>query len=303
MIAGDIARMDVVLLSCAKLAEPTPSDARLGEALRERGATVRHAAWNALDPAAQAGRLLVFRSTWDYFLRFAEFTAWLSSCEAAGVSLQNPVPLERWNMDKGYLRDLAAAGVAMPETLWFAPGERVDLGQVLSSRGWDEAVVKPRVSGTAHGTHRVPRGASLTRAEWAPIEAAGAVVQAFVPEVSQGEWSLVFVGGRYAHAVRKVPKAGEFRVQRDFGGTVERGTPSRAALTLACAALAAIPGAAVYARVDLLETATGPQLMELELIEPELFISEHPESAGPLADALLATAPRRAAPAPFARVP
>ncbi len=295
--------MHVVLLSCAKLAEPTPSDALLADALRSRGATVQHAAWNAVDPATQDGQLLVLRSTWDYFLRFAEFTDWLSRCEAAGVSLQNPVPLVRWNMDKGYMRDLAAAGVAMPDTLWFSPGERVDLEAVMSSRGWDEAVVKPRVSGTAHGTHRVRRGASLTRAEWAPIEAAGAMVQAFVPEVTQGEWSLVYVGGTYSHSVRKVPKAGEFRVQRDFGGTVERGTPSSAARALARASLAASPSAAVYARVDILETAAGPQLMELELIEPELFLSHYPESAGPLADALLATAPRLAAPAPIARVP
>ena len=292
--------MRVVLLSCAKLAEPTPSDALLAEALRSRGATVQHAAWTAVHPAEERGRLLVLRSTWDYFLRFAEFTAWLSRCEAANVSLQNPVPLVRWNMDKGYLRDLAAAGVAMPDTLWFAPGERVDLEAVLSSRGWDEAVVKPRVSGTAHGTHRVRRGASLTRAEWAPIEGAGAMVQAFVPEVSLGEWSLVYVGGTYSHGVRKIPKAGDFRVQRDFGGTVERGTPSTAALALARASLAAIPCAAVYARVDLLETAAGPQLMELELIEPELFMSQYPESAGWLADALLATVPRLAESAPFA---
>jgi glutathione synthase/RimK-type ligase-like ATP-grasp enzyme len=282
--------MECVLVSCTELAAPTASDALLADALSARGIRVHHRAWDALTPAAAAGQLLCLRSTWDYHLRGAEFAAWLGACEAAGATIVNAPTLVRWNMDKGYLRELADAGVAMPASEWFAPSERPDLEALRARHGWDELVVKPRISATAHGTHRVSTGQTLSEADWAPALASGAIVQRFVPEVVNGELSLVYFAGQFSHAARKTPRRGDYRVQSQFGGTYELVEASAAARGLAQAALAAAPAFATYARVDLLETADGPLLMELELIEPELFLTMHPAAAATFADALLASA-------------
>ena len=282
--------MECVLVSCAGLPAPTASDALLAAALRARGVRVHHRAWDAIDPAHAAGQLLCLRSTWDYHLRGAEFAARLARCEAAGAMIANPAALVRWNMDKDYLRELAAAGVAMPAAEWFAPHERPDVDALRARHGWDDVVVKPRISATAHGTHRLSPGQTLGEAEWAPALASGAIVQRFVPEVVNGELSLVYFAGQYSHAARKTPQPGDYRVQSQFGGRYAIAEASAAACELAEAALAAAPARATYARVDLLETADGPLLMELELIEPELFLTLHPAAAATFAGALLAQA-------------
>ncbi len=280
--------MECILVSCAALSVPTASDALLSDALRARGARVTHAAWDAVSPAQVGHRLLCLRSTWDYHLRGAEFGAWLTACEASGATIVNPASLVRWNMDKGYLRDLSAAGVPMPPSAWYAVGEQPDLDAVRAEYGWHDVVVKPRISATAHGTHRLRLNETLDAAQWATVIKSGAIVQAFVPEVANGELSLVYFGGEFSHAARKTPRAGEYRVQREFGGTNAPAVVSAAARKLGRAALAAAPAPALYARVDLLETAAGPLLMELELIEPELFLTIHPAAAATFADALLA---------------
>ena len=280
--------MECVLVSCAKLSAPTASDALLADALRSRGVRALHAAWDAMPPAQTAGQLLCLRSTWDYHLRGTEFAEWLDACAAAGATIVNPPQLVRWNMDKGYLRDLAAVGVPLPPSQWFEVGEQPDLGAVRAERGWSDLVVKPRISATAHGTHRLGAGQSLDVSQWATVVSSGAIVQQFVPEVANGELSLVYFGAQYSHAARKTPRAGDYRVQSEFGGTYAPAEASAEARALGEAALAAAPSTSVYARVDLLETAEGPLLMELELIEPELFVTLHPAAAARFADALIA---------------
>ncbi len=280
--------MECVLVSCAKLSAPTASDALLADALRARGVHACHQAWDAMEPERTAGQLLCLRSTWDYHLRGAEFGAWLDACTTAGAHIVNPAPLVRWNMDKGYLRDLEAVGVPLPPSQWFDVGEQPDLDAVRAERGWSDLVVKPRISATAHGTHLLATGQSLDQAQWATVVTSGAIVQQFVPEVANGELSLVYIGGQYSHAARKTPRAGEYRVQSEFGGTYVPAEASLQARALGEAAIAAAPMAPVYARVDLLETAQGPLLMELELIEPELFVTLHPAAAARFADALMA---------------
>ena len=119
-------------------------------------------------------------------------------------------------------------------------------------------------------------------------------MQAFVPEVeSRGEISLVYLDGTFSHAVRKRPASGDFRVQRDFGGSLEAMTPSEPVLAFGDGVLAAVTRPWLYARVDLVEAGGGPVLMELELIEPDLFLT--PAGAARLAAALLARAGRAAA--------
>lgn len=285
--------MRIVLATCRSKPFLTPNDALLAAELERAGATVIATPWDEVRPVGNGQDTVCLRSTWDYHRRWSEFQAWVRGFAAAG-SLWNPAETVLWNADKLYLRDLADAGVALPRTRWFDPGERPDLGAVLREWSLSHAILKPRISATAFGTYLVSGRRTLGDEEWAPLERSGGLLQAFVPEVvSRGEVSLVYLDGELSHAVRKLPASGDFRVQRDFGGRLEVVTPSSAALNFGRDVLAAVSRPWLYARVDLVEAERGPVLMELELIEPDLFLT--PAAAAKLAAALLARAGRTVA--------
>jgi glutathione synthase/RimK-type ligase-like ATP-grasp enzyme len=276
--------MKFVLATCRTKPALTPGDALLADALRHLGATVLAAPWDAVDPGREEG-VICLRSTWDYHLRWHEFRQWVRSFARRG-GLWNPAETVLWNADKIYLRDLASAGVALPRTRWFEPGQRPGVAALLEDWGAARAVLKPRVSATAFGTHVVSGDDSIGEGDWATLERSGCLLQEFVPEIQvRGEISLVFLAGSYSHAVLKRPKAGDFRVQADFGGGLDTMTPSDRAIAFGHTVLAAAGRPWLYARVDLVETDGGPVLMELELIEPDLFLT--PAAATRLAEALV----------------
>ena len=285
------APMRFVLATCRQKPALTASDALLAEALGRLGATAVATPWDSIDPRREHG-VVCLRSTWDYHHRWEEFREWVRAFERRG-RLWNPAEVVLWNADKRYLRDLSLAGVALPRTRWFDPGERPEVGAVLEEWSVERAVLKPRVSATAFGTHVVSRDGLAGDEEWAPLERAGCLLQEFVPAIqSRGEVSLVFLAGSFSHAVLKRPAAGDFRVQTDFGGKLEPATPARETIAFGDAVLAGAARPWLYARVDLVEAERGPVLMELELIEPDLFLS--PPAAARLAEALLETAGKTA---------
>ncbi len=276
--------MRFVLATCRTKPALTPGDGRLAAALRDLGASVVAAPWDLIEPAGD-GDVVCLRSTWDYHLRWDEFRSWVGRFENPG-RLWNPPSTVLWNADKLYLRDLASAGIALPPTEWFDPGDRPHVTELLEAWGGDRAVLKPRVSATAYGTHVVSRDRGVATADWPALERSGCLLQLFVPEIqSRGEISLVFLDGLFSHAVRKRPVAGDFRVQADFGGSLETATPAGDTIGFGEAVLAAAGRPWLYARVDLVETDRGPVLMELELIEPDLFLT--PEGAARLAEGLI----------------
>lgn len=257
-------------------------DGLLAAALARRGLTSARVDW--ADPAIDWSRFrcAVFRTTWDYFDRYAEFTAWLDRAERA-TRLCNPASTVRWNVDKHYLADLDRRGVPVVPSRFLDRGSAQPLADVLADAGWDEAVVKPCVSGAARHTYRVNR---RTAAELQPLLTTlladeAMLVQPFQADVARtGEDTLMVFGGRYSHAVRKVPKAGDFRVQDDHGGTVHEYTPTADQIELAERAAAACDPVPVYGRVDLVRDNAGRlAVMELELIEPELWLRFHPPAA------------------------
>ncbi len=283
----------IVLATCRTKPALTPSDSLLAAALERADATVVAMPWDAVDPASVAGSVCL-RSTWDYHQRWDEFRPWLAGFDGRLGGLWNPLETVVWNADKRYLRDLEAAGIALPRTRWYQPGERPDWARVLREWSLARAVLKPRISASAVGTYLVGGGQAPSEEEWRPLEAAGSLLQEFVPEVgSRGEISLVYLDGAFSHAVRKWPAEGDFRVQERFGGRLERVTPTGQVLGFGDAVLAAMTRPWLYARVDLVEAGRGPVLMELELIEPDLFLT--PDAAGRMAAALLARAGRAAA--------
>ena len=279
----------IALATYAKLPTLNDDDRLLVPALAALGVTAVPAVWDEAGACWDELQGVLIRSCWDYHLRAPEFLDWIARLERSGVRVWNPGDLLRWNHHKRYLRDLAARGVATVPTRWLARGEAADLRALLTDAGWREAVIKPAVSASAFGTWRSSiETASRDQSRLEQLLSAGDVmVQPLVPEVGRaGEWSLVFLGGGFSHAVLKRPAAGDYRVQWEFGGSAESQVPAGRLIADAERVLTAVPGEPVYARVDGVERAGRLVLMELELIEPHLFLGWDTSAAGRLARAL-----------------
>ena len=266
-------------------------DRLLREALEKRGLKVTRTDWARPDFDWSTTRFALFRTTWDYFHRFAEFSAWLDRASRL-TSLINPIQLIRWNMDKHYLQDLEKRRVHTVPTLFIEPGQTTTLPELHQRTGWEHTVLKPAVSGGGRHTYRLNPG-NLDEHE--PVfqnllVRESMLLQPFQRHIlTEGEKTLMLMGGRYTHAVLKQAKPGDFRVQDDFGGSVQAYTPTPEEIAFAERAFAVCDPAPLYGRVDLVTDNEGRlAVVELELIEPELWFRYHPPSAEVLADALLA---------------
>lgn len=293
-------RFDITVLTAdAHLAEPEEADwynrqihdeeRLLMDGLRANGLRVARRSWSDPDFDWSCTRSAILRSTWDYFHRLGEFRDWLARVRGA-TRLVNDPALVDWNLDKHYLADLAAAGVDVVPTHYAERGSGATLAASMARQGWTEIVFKPAVSGAARLTHRV---SAADRAAMEPVfarcvAAEAMLIQPFQPDVlGEGELSLIVVAGRCTHAVRKRARPGDFRVQDDHGGTVHPHVPGPAEVAFAEGAVARCPAAPAYARVDAVRDPAGRLcVMELELIEPELFLRFHPPAARALADHL-----------------
>jgi glutathione synthase/RimK-type ligase-like ATP-grasp enzyme len=236
--------------------------------------------------------LVVPLLAWGYFERFDEWLALLERFEREQLPVVNPPALLRWNSDKAYLAELADKGVSSVPTLTVDRCDEESLTEARQRFGTEQLVVKPPISAGAAGTHRLGPGDQL------PDDNRGrrAIIQPMIKSiVAQGEYSLILFDRVLSHAVVKRPRAGDFRVQPHLGGVTEQCDPPPGGEALAQAALAAAPGHATYARVDMVAGDGGElMIMELELVEPALFLVEAPEGSAPFATAIRSAAERAA---------
>lgn len=266
----------------------TADDDLAARELHRRGVEVVPAVWTGTRPDALDA--VVLRSCWDYHHAPGRFADWVAATEQEGIPLLNAAAVVRWNLHKGYLKELAARGTAIPQTIWVERGAAPDLRELLLAHGIEEAVVKPAVSLSAHNTWRTSVDqARICQHHFEYLTAAGDVmVQAYVNEVaSRGEISFVFLGGAYSHAIVKRPRAGDFRVQMDHGGTRAVWNAPADQVTQAQQIVDLVDHPLVYARVDAVDVAGRLVLMELELIDPVLFLAYAPDAPARFADAVL----------------
>lgn len=294
--------------------ELTTDDRILVRALEGRGAKVVPVVWTETPPESLACDLLVLRSVWDYHLQPERFFNWVSAT-AESTKVVNAPELVRWNMDKHYLKDIEAAGFTIPRTFIFEKGSQTDLRQLMASSGILAVVIKPAISASAFETYRIDASQAVEfNAQLnALLQDRSMLVQEFVPEIAtSGEWSLIFIGKLFAgksfaasatpgnasassdggpectHAVNKLPRSGDFRVQEEHGGLHRLAKPPVEALQMAQAILARFAPQAAYCRADMVLRPQGPVLMELELIEPLLHFELAPLAAEQLASTLFA---------------
>lgn len=227
---------------------------------------------------------------WGYHEHYVRWLRLLDELDTIGAPIANPVPLLRWNSDKSYLEELGAKGVPSVPSITVSELDEPHLDEARAHFGCDTLVVKPLVSASAHGTYM------LSHRDPVPEEVRGwrMLVQPWIEAIGDsGEWSLMFFDGVFSHAVSKVPVPGEFRVQREFGGSIRSCEPPEGAIELAIAALAAAPAPSTYARVDIVDGNGGSlEIIELELIEPALFLDDAPGAPGRFAEAVRSAALR-----------
>jgi hypothetical protein len=258
--------------------------------LARRGWHVETLPWNRRGVDWGRFDLVVIRSTWDYQHHAEQFLGVLETIERAGVRLENGSEIARWNMPKTYLRELAARGIETVPTFWrdgLSPGELRPLFKELRS---DEAVIKPVMSANAQGAWRLDR--ATVRSQAAEIEAYFAsrplMLQPFERGiVEEGEFSMMFFNGIHSHSILKVPKRGDFRVQEEHGSEITLITPEPALLAAGNAAIAAAGRKLLYARADFVRNDDVFRLMELELVEPAIYLRTDPGAPDRFADAIV----------------
>lgn len=238
------------------------------------------------DPGADPGQfdLCVLRSCWDYHRRPREFLDWIA--RAARLSrLYNSEAVVRWNIHKRYLGELERAAVPIIPTMWFAQGETPDLPGLLGESGWRDVVVKPAVSAASYKTKKFGGDSSGEAGKFLNdlLAERDAMVQRYMPSVeAEGEKAVVMIDGIITHAVRKSPRyAGDAEsVSEGMGVTEEEIALASAAIGVAC-------GPLLYGRVDLVRDESGKLVVsELELMEPSLFLLQHPPALDRLAGAI-----------------
>ncbi|MDA0873639.1 MAG: hypothetical protein O3C45_01115 [Bacteroidetes bacterium] len=253
----------------------------------EKGWEIHTIPWSRTDVDWASFDAAIVRSTWDYHKQAARFFAVLEDIRARGVLLFNDLDLMRWNADKQYLAEMATRGVPVVPTVYgkgFAPGDVAHFAGILGTK---DLVIKPVVGANAERTWRLD---NLSHREAAANAFASDpfMVQVFAEAVEEeGELSLFFFDGVFSHAIRKQPRTGDFRVQEEHGGMIAAHPPKPSQLEAARAVMAALHGSPLYARVDLIRSNDDAEwwLMELELIEPSMYLRMDKGAPARFADA------------------
>ena len=231
-------------------------------------------------------KTILFRSTWDYFHRFSEFEPWLNKVSKL-TKLINPAAQILWNMDKHYMQDLAEKGLPIVDGHYIKRGATESLTAIHQKLGWTETGIKPTVSGAARHTYRLnPDNYAEHEALFSKlIRDEDFILQPFQKNVlTKGETSHVVIGGKYSHSILKMAKEGDYRVQDDHGGTIHDYAASESEIAFAEKAVATCDILPLYARVDVIwDNNDQLALIELELIEPELWFRENEFAADKLA--------------------
>lgn len=256
---------------------------RNAEPLRTAGIAVEGRCWTQAEDLADFDLVMPLLA-WGYVRAHPLWLAKVAEWEAEGVRLQNPASVLAWNADKSYLARLAERGAPAVPALFVDRVTEQVMAEAAASFGTDRLVAKPRVSHSAWRTIRWSPGQGI---EGGPDGAA--IIQPYLPEIeTSGELSLIYFGGHYSHSVGKVPQPGDFRVQPEYDGIISTINPPPDALAAAEQILAAVEEDLLYARIDLATGLDGrPALIELELIEPDLYIGYDPASGAKFAAAVL----------------
>ena len=290
---------DVVILTDKRYEDPKSIDWYVQQVLTEDnllkkefeklGLRVIKKAWNSLDFNWSETQFAIFRSTWDYFDKLKDFKKWLEKVNKKTTFI-NSYELINWNLDKKYLIELNKKGINIPTTEVITKEDSLTLDCMFKKYDFNEAIIKPTISGAARETYKISKD-NFYRYEKKFFDLKSKedlIFQEFLSNIiSKGEISLIFIEENYSHAVKKVAKEGDFRVQDDHGGSVEFYNASKEEILFAQDCLDKCPSLPVYSRVDIIyDNQDKISLGEIELIEPELWFRNNKAAARLLANVI-----------------
>ena len=248
------------------------------------GFSVKRISWSSKSFDWSNVKYVIFRTTWDYFEKLNDFRLWMKKTSKK-TKFINPYSQILWNLDKVYLNDFKNQGINIVPS--FFVNQKCSLSEIINYTKWENVVVKPTISAAAWNTHLVlKQDLSLFEPTFRDLQKNhNLLVQEFQKNIlSRGEFSLIVIGGKYTHAVIKRVKKGDYRVQDDYGGSVERYNAPNEMVGFAESIISKCDPIPFYARVDIIiDNNNELALSELELIEPELWFRFCPESAHLLA--------------------
>ncbi|HYF33502.1 MAG TPA: hypothetical protein VD993_20400 [Chitinophagaceae bacterium] len=245
--------------------------------LQQQGLDIHKEAWADKSVQWEQYHCIVLKSPWDYVEKPQVFYAWLDKMTALNIALLNPADVVQWNCDKHYLQDIADAGLKVIPTAFIEKGEQFNPSVYFTAFGTGKIIVKPCISGSSKNTFLLSEDDIENKSVIGQLlQREAMMVQPFIPRIQEeGEWSLVFFGGKYSHALVKKPTSGDFRCQLQFGGSVHGMHPSPEVLQPATEYVVRFAKECLYARVDGLIIDRVFHLMELELVDPYLYLSTH----------------------------
>ena len=280
-------KTNVVFLGCERVPVSSTDDTHWMQSLQSRGFSVSEVSWTENIEKFPKQGVCLLRTPWDYFDHLSEFLAKLQQIESRGLAVLNPVDVVQRNIDKAYLYEFSQSGIATVPS-WCPGLDQQSLEQFLDHQSAEEYIVKPRVGAGGIGFQRLSPQQLKTwyQSEFDPDRPV--FVQPVLKTIATtGETSLVFSMGRLTHAVRKLPKQGEIRIQEEWGGSTALYEPTEKETEFAQNVVERMASDLLYSRVDLVLTESGdPMLMELELIEPSLYFRARPDVVEIYSDAL-----------------
>lgn len=231
---------------------------------------------------------IVLRASWNYHEHIVDFKRWLTAIRDKQLPLWNPIETVLWNIDKHYLKYLSSKGVNIIPTVFVEEGEAFNTQNILLEIGSSQVIVKPAYGASAFGVNKfATTETELIKKKINDLQTHSAVmIQKFLPEISQGELSLIFFNKVYCHSALKTPSPTDYRTQPHFGGTEAAFIPTPEIIMQAQKIINTVQGSLLYARVDGININGVFHLMELELVEPYLFLEQSPDAPKKFADAI-----------------
>lgn len=287
---------DIVILTESRYINPSKKnwynkqvlleDKLLYTSLESLGLKVTRKDWTDKKFNFSSCKYAIFRTTWDYFDKINEFISWINETKQKLIFI-NSADTILWNLNKNYLDFLHKQNINIPKTIFLKKNDTRSLGELFTKTGWNNAVLKPAISGAAKNTFLISKNKyhKYNKAFNDLINKEEMLFQEFINDIEKsGEISLIMIGGNYTHSVRNIAKAGDFRVQDDHGGIVKKHIATNQEISFAKKCLEKVPFQITYARVDIMYDNNGKiTLGELELIEPELWFRNNKSAADKLA--------------------
>jgi len=273
---------EIALVTYKESPELIDGERLVVDPLRAVGLEPRAVPWDEENVEWNRFTAVVLRSSWDYHTRVNAFREWLDSLESSGANVFNRIPTIRWNMDKHYLGELSQKGVSIIPTLFINQGDNFDLSNMLSTFDRPSIIVKPTFGASAHKVVKASRTdlIGIEKQVKQQLEQSDVMLQPFTDEVmTEGEYSFIFFGKQFSHAVLKKPAPTDYRTQPHYGGSEHVVTADSELIAQAQRVLEVIPDQLLYTRVDGVNVGGQLKLMELELIEPYLFFEQDAQAA------------------------